>query len=585
MSIRKRVKAERNSYKPIWKLSSVASKALMNKKLEIAFRRRSSEQGFAMPVAVGMGFIMILIAAMMIMRSQGDQVTASAQKGAAQSLAVTEGGVTRSLSTLNQSDNAFLLRLNYDPINTATTTKTYLGPDGILNNGDEENAAVNQWSNPPNPPPCSSPISLLSGLVSGSMGSGNYQIKAYRYLNPDGVPNNGDEGGTLLIEGYQGISVSRVQVSMRVVQRPQINSFAGLYASSLINLGNNDVLSASGSQGLAANVICKDCTVNQCSGNNPTQAGLNSAVGRGPNSDIDGKIFIGDPQLPPVPTASNTTCSVTTLVSGQACSITLSSNELTPGNAGKILPRVADLATHQPGTPFHYKVSSMDFSGGQGKLTVYTATNTTSLTANAASVASSINVASVNGFGVNDKLSVGSDPSLYTISAISGNTLTITPALGTAQPQGAVVAKPTDTTYNPHGDPVYLYVSGGISFGGSASMVHSGTPNLLRIYGNPADPTNSTNDQQFTLNGGASTSNVFIYAPDATMGINGGSSDPDIQGAVWVKTWDGSSSNNAEIRVPDNMPTLLGGLFSGVGMQTYKSSVPTSWQRQPVSTQ
>jgi prepilin-type N-terminal cleavage/methylation domain-containing protein len=64
----------------------------------------------------------------------------------------------------------------------------------------------------------------------------------------------------------------------------------------------------------------------------------------------------------------------------------------------------------------------------------------TSLTANAASGASSINVASVDDFVVNDKLKVGSDSGTYTISGISGTTLTISPSLGTAQSQGVVVA-------------------------------------------------------------------------------------------------------------------------------------------------
>lgn len=64
----------------------------------------------------------------------------------------------------------------------------------------------------------------------------------------------------------------------------------------------------------------------------------------------------------------------------------------------------------------------------------------TSLTANAASGASSINVASVADFAVNDTLKVGSDPGTYTISSIIGTTLTITPSLGTAQSQIATVS-------------------------------------------------------------------------------------------------------------------------------------------------
>jgi hypothetical protein len=557
----------------------------MNKKLKVVLtRHRYSEQGFAMPIALGLGFVMLLIGATMIMRSQGDQVTASAQKVTAQSLAVNEGGIARSLSKLNQF-YPHLLRLNYDPINTATS-KIYLGPDGIPNSGDEGTTAVDQWSSPPNPPPCTPTGSLPSGLISGSVGSGSYQIRAYRYRDPDGIPNTGDEIGNLLIEGQQGSAVSQLQVSMPITRSTvaSAGSFPGLYASNRINLGNNDVLKVIGGNGSAANVICRDCPVpsNQCVNGAPTPAGLNSAVGRGPKSGIDGNIIIGDPDPPPVPTAPATACSATTLASGTPCSITLPTNELTPNNAEGILPRSSELATHKPGTPYHYIVSSINFGGGNGKLTVYTATNPQPLSSGATAGANSISVTSANGYANGNKLKVGSDPEIYTISSISGNTLTITPNLGTNQAQSSVVRK-TDPTYNPHGDPVYLYVSGNISFSGSASIVHAGTPDLLRIYGNPADPTNSTTDQVFTLNGGASTSNIFVYAPDAVMGIEGGSSDPDIQGAIWVKTWNGSSSNRAEIRVPDNMPSLLGGSFSGVSVQPLRSGSPKTWQRQPVT--
>jgi prepilin-type N-terminal cleavage/methylation domain-containing protein len=69
----------------------------------------------------------------------------------------------------------------------------------------------------------------------------------------------------------------------------------------------------------------------------------------------------------------------------------------------------------------------------------------TSLAAATAAGASSINVATVNGFAVNDTLRVGSDPGSYIISNISGNTLTITPSLGTAQPQDAVLEAATYT--------------------------------------------------------------------------------------------------------------------------------------------
>jgi len=43
------------------------------------------------------------------------------------------------------------------------------------------------------------------------------------------------------------------------------------------------------------------------------------------------------------------------------------------------------------------------------------------------------------------------------------------------------------------------------------------------------------------------------------MGINGGSSDPDIQEHCMQKNLKWIFPNNVEIEVPDNMPNLLGG--------------------------
>ncbi len=51
----------------------------MNKKLKIASIRYSNEQGFALPIAVGLGLVMVLIAVTLLVRSQGDRLVASAQ--------------------------------------------------------------------------------------------------------------------------------------------------------------------------------------------------------------------------------------------------------------------------------------------------------------------------------------------------------------------------------------------------------------------------------------------------------------------------------------------------------------------------
>lgn len=74
----------------------------MSKKLKLALRNCSTEHGFAIPIAVGMGLVMILIGATMIVRSQGNEVTASAQKATAGSLGIAETGTTRVQSLLNR---------------------------------------------------------------------------------------------------------------------------------------------------------------------------------------------------------------------------------------------------------------------------------------------------------------------------------------------------------------------------------------------------------------------------------------------------------------------------------------------------
>lgn len=84
----------------------------------------------------------------------------------------------------------------------------------------------------------------------------------------------------------------------------------------------------------------------------------------------------------------------------------------------------------------------------------------------------------------------------------------------------------------------------------------------LLIFGNPDCSIN----QNLTLNGGPQTLHLFAYVPCSDVTINGGSSTPDIYGAVWAKTYTPSGSQNVDIWVPpdlsSDLETIYGGSFT-----------------------
>jgi hypothetical protein len=95
-----------------------------------------------------------------------------------------------------------------------------------------------------------------------------------------------------------------------------------------------------------------------------------------------------------------------------------------------------------------------------------------------------------------------------------------------------------------------------ISLSGAAGICSTTTidPTELALFGNHARETTSCS-QTVSLSGGSNATVMFAYLPDACGGINGGSSNPDLVGALWLKSFGpiGSSSNRAELLVPDDM--------------------------------
>jgi hypothetical protein len=90
----------------------------------------------------------------------------------------------------------------------------------------------------------------------------------------------------------------------------------------------------------------------------------------------------------------------------------------------------------------------------------------------------------------------------------------------------------------------------------------------LALFGNTKRDGDACS-QSLTLSGGSTAARLFVYAPDACAGINGGKTanceqdDPtthancDVIGALWLKNFNGSNSNGAQMFVPDDMGSQI----------------------------
>ncbi|UPM51176.1 hypothetical protein MY494_05300 [Synechococcus sp. A10-1-5-1] len=143
---------------------------------------------------------------------------------------------------------------------------------------------------------------------------------------------------------------------------------------------------------------------------------------------------------------------------------------------------------------------------------------------------------------------------------------------------------------------VRIYVRGSEAvFTGGAAIKHipdSASASSLGLFGNPIDPDNTTTDQLVRLAGASTANALWAYFPDGNMGINGGSKETadcdaegectggDINGAIWAKEWNGSSSNVAQLVVPADIGTQLFNKFGpqfALGIRDYVALGVSHW--------
>ena len=159
-------------------------------------------------------------------------------------------------------------------------------------------------------------------------------------------------------------------------------------------------------------------------------------------------------------------------------------------------------------------------------------------------------------------------------------------------PGGKAKLLTVDTTA---GD-IRIYVRGSeATFTGGAAIKHipeGASASSLGLFGNPIDPGNTTTDQLVRLAGASAANALWAYFPDGDMGINGGAKETadcdadgectggDINGAVWAKEWNGSSSNVAQLVVPADIGTQLFNKFGpqfALGIRDYVALGVSHW--------
>ncbi len=406
-----------------------------------------AQAGYALPLALILGVAMTGVALTILARSRTTSLTAQSQSRSAESLLAAEGGIDRTYALLSQFAFSPLLRVTHDP-------------DGLLG------PAEAGWFDDGKRPLCYTDVGLEAALLSGSAGSGSYDVLAYRY---DAVTQE----GTLMVQGNQGTAISQVVQSVDVVPDPA--TFPGLLGTIVVDLGNNDVI------GVDGNVVCSDRTECEvvCAAPNtpPTAQALRSAVGALQNSVVTGEIYVGELDLPPIPPRPNP----------MPYSLGTINNDLT-------LPRPGDTP------PYIYSVNNINLSGGK----------------------------------------------VLTINATT--------------------------------EPITFYMNGDITVSGNSEIrTAPGAPLAnFRIFGD----TSATDT--ITLNG-STCMEAFIYAPEASMGISGGGScSPfNVDGAVWVKEWNGSSSNVANVHVSPGTAQAVSDALGGVQITSFTNQLTgiNTWTR------
>lgn len=512
------------------------------------------DRGFALPLAVGMGLIMILVGMTMIARSQNDQVTASAQKATTRGLSATETGITRYQSFLNN----FRPLATYDHEDWDSLSADITGVCSTSEAEAVEDAAdTTDWKD---------------------INDGQYKLVKYDYEPTEGVAPG---TGTLTIEGrvnqsnQAGMATSKLQVVVPVQEtNPNTIPFPGLWVAGGSIPPNNE--------------IDGDLLVSGCS------ADIGGDVTRS-------RTAIPTLEFPDLPVRPSETTLASEASSGDTSIIVNSADllELVPGQPGQKLILGTDentvmtvSDTYSGGNTIPL-ASALSFSGSPKPASTTSVRSANDLrgrtiqtTTNPIKdyVTSGTLTAKESGLefpspivGQNYKTENGIKVYKYRVDAINlENNVTIL----------------TDSTTK-----VIFYVKGNIDTG-SNEIIHNNptNPNYFQIYAYGNNGINHTLTSPDTslephicMKGSGATYG-FLFAPDYNIGIAGSGGDAGFIGSVWARQWNPSSNpriSGCGSETSNSVVTQEITDWNALGL-TPKKIPPTlapitTWQRQEVT--
>jgi hypothetical protein len=285
----------------------------------------NSEAGFAIPIALGFGLIMILLATTSVIRSQNDNISAINKRSTARSLAAAETGISRIQDFLNRNRSAAAVTACVLPF--ASTTATPYG------NCQDVSSTIS-WNNSgtiPNLCPSSDYTATApafvhnndwQNVVIGDPNQGQFRISSYSYAS----------AGVLTVEGRanagsNGEAKSKVRVEFPV-SYPTSEPVASLWVK-----GTTSPIT--GTPQIDSSVVINSCT----------------AAASLVTLPVKGTEFLNTVQsMPPLPTKPATSSTFPTLTD---ISIAVPTKEL---------PRAGDQADPSDPNLYKYAVTSLNGS-------------------------------------------------------------------------------------------------------------------------------------------------------------------------------------------------------------------------------